>query len=458
MTTTSARTSPTTRAWIVAVFVVFTLSGLDIATWLGRIPSVRDALGASTFEMGLLVLGMAVGSIGGLTFAGHIVAKLGARRGVQVAALSLTVGMVSAGFAVTLGWGFAAIWVALVAFGFGNGLCDVSMNVSGAAAEKAGGRTIMPLFHAAFSLGTLAGAGLGALTERLDVPVAWHFTVLVVLTSAAMFVAVTRFQDEHRFEEHETTETSPTPTQLTRWQVWAQPSTLLIGVVVLGMALAEGSANDWLPLAMIDGYGFENDAGAAVLTVFLAAMTVGRVAGSPLIDRFGRVPVLRASAAVAVVGLGMLIFIDSVPLAIVGVVLWGLGASLGFPMGMSAAADDPRSAALKVSAVATIGYVAFLAGPPLIGFLGEHVGLLGALLVVFVFIVAAGLASGAARETGAAAETLRARRGRGGDHGTDRSVDGGGGPRLPADTADTADTVEDTMTDPASSGGGLDHR
>lgn len=81
MTTPSTRTVPTTRAWIIAVFVVFTLSGLDIATWLGRIPSVRDSLGASTFEMGLLVLGMAVGSIGGLTFAGHIVAKLGARRG-----------------------------------------------------------------------------------------------------------------------------------------------------------------------------------------------------------------------------------------------------------------------------------------------------------------------------------------------------------------------------------------
>ncbi len=117
----------------------------------------------------------------------------------------------------------------------------------------------------------------------------------------------------------------------------------------------------------------------------------------------------------------MLIFVDVVPIAIVGVVLWGLGASLGFPMGMSAAADDPRSAALKVSAVATIGYVAFLAGPPLIGFLGEHIGLLGALLVVFVFIIAAGLASGAARETGAAAETLRRRRARrdGGDHGSD---------------------------------------
>lgn len=444
MTTTSARTAPTTRVWITAVFVAFTLSGLAIATWLGRIPSVRDSLGATTFEMGLLVLGMAVGSIGGLTFAGHIVSKVGARRGVQVASVCLAVGLVFAGFAVTYGWGFAAIWVGLIAFGFGNGLVDVSMNVSGAAAEKAGGRTIMPLFHAAFSVGTLAGAGLGALTEALEVPVVLHFAVLGVVVCLVMLAAASRFGDEHRYEEHESTATSPTPVQLTRWQVWAQPSTILIGVIVLGMALAEGSANDWLPLAMIDGHGLDNAAGSAVLTVFLAAMTAGRIAGSPLIDRFGRVPVLRASAAVAVVGLGLLIFVDVIPIAIVGVVLWGLGASLGFPMGMSAAADDPRSAALKVSAVATIGYVAFLAGPPLIGFLGEHIGLLGALLVVFVFIIAAGLASGAARETGAAAETLRRRRARrdggdhgsSGDHGTDGTTDDGRAQRLQAEPTD----------------------
>ncbi|MGN7192060.1 MFS transporter [Curtobacterium sp. MCBA15_004] len=434
MTTTAA---PTTRTWIVAVFAAFTVSGLAIATWLGRIPSVRDSLGASTFEMGLLVLGMAVGSIGGLTFAGHVVAKVGARRGVQVAAVCLAVGVVLAGVAVTAGWGFAAIWVALVAFGFGNGLCDVSMNVSGAAAEKAGGRTIMPLFHAAFSVGTLAGAGLGALAERFAVPVVLHFAVLGVVVALVLLAAASRFGDEHRFTEHEATDTSPVPTQLTRRQVWTQPSTLLIGVIVLGMALAEGSANDWLPLAMIDGHGLDNAAGAGVLTVFLAAMTVGRVAGSPLIDRFGRVPVLRVSAVVAVVGLGLLIFVDVIPIAIVGVVLWGLGASLGFPMGMSAAADDPRSAALKVSAVATIGYVAFLAGPPLIGFLGEHVGLLGALLVVFVFIIAAGLASGAARETGAAAETMRQRRA-GRDQPTDRTGTAGGEPRLQTEQQESA--------------------
>jgi MFS family permease len=395
----TARHAPTTRAWRNAVFIVFTLSGLDIATWLGRVPSVRDSLHASTLEMGLLVVGMSIGSIAGLTVAGHIVARLGAKRGVEIAAACLVAGMIAASLAVTLGWGFWTIWVCLIAFGFGNGLCDVSMNVSGAAAERAGGRAIMPLFHAAFSLGTLGGAALGALAERLDVPVALHLGVIGVLVSVAMIVAIRNFGEE-RLADPVGTDTSPVPVAVSRWAVWTSPGTILIGLIVLGMALAEGSANDWLALAMVDGHGLTNAGGSLTLTVFVAAMTVGRVGGVVVIDRFGRVPVLRGSALLAVIGMGLLIFTPSVPWAIVGVVLWGIGASLGFPVGMSAAADDPRTAAARVSAVATIGYVAFLAGPPLIGFLGEQFGLLRALLLVFVFIIVAGIASGAAREPG----------------------------------------------------------
>jgi fucose permease len=183
-----------------------------------------------------------------------------------------------------------------------------------------------------------------------------------------------------------------------RLSVWADPRVLLIGVIVLGMAFAEGSANDWLSLAMVDGHGLDNAGGAAVLSLFLAAMTVGRIGGVFVLDRFGRVPVLRASAGLAVVGLLIVIVVPVDGIAIVGVVLWGLGASLGFPVGMSAAADDPRAATATVGAVATIGYTAFLVGPPLIGLIGQQTGVLRALLVVLALIVAAGFASGAARQ------------------------------------------------------------
>jgi fucose permease len=184
-----------------------------------------------------------------------------------------------------------------------------------------------------------------------------------------------------------------------RLAVWRQPATLLIGLIVLGMAFAEGSAGDWLALAMVDDRGTGKAAGAVIYGVFVTAMTVGRVSGVFALDRFGRVPVLRASAATALVGLALVIFVPSVPAAVIGTVLWGLGASLGFPVGMSAAADDPVKAAARVSVVSTIGYGAFLCGPPLLGLLAEHVGILHSLLAVMVMLVVSFLLSPVARKT-----------------------------------------------------------
>jgi fucose permease len=182
-----------------------------------------------------------------------------------------------------------------------------------------------------------------------------------------------------------------------RLSVWKEPRTLLIGLIVLGLAFAEGSANDWLPLAFVDGHGVDRATGALVFGIFVTAMTVGRVAGSTLLDAYGRVRVLRVSAAAAAIGLIIVIFGPGAVVAAVGVVFWGLGTSLGFPVGLSAAGDDPRRAAARVSAVATLGYLAFLAGPPILGLLGQQTGLLHALLVVLVLVAISGIVSPAAR-------------------------------------------------------------
>jgi MFS family permease len=179
------------------------------------------------------------------------------------------------------------------------------------------------------------------------------------------------------------------------------PRTILIGLVVLGAAFTEGSANDWIAIAAVDGHGVDKSLGALVLGLFVTAMTAGRLGGVVLIDRFGRVPVLRASFVLAAIGLLLFIFVPVVWVAFAGAVLWGLGAALGFPMGMSAAADDPATAATRVSAVAGIGYFAFLVGPPVIGFAGDHIGVLRALLIVLVLVLASLVVSGAVREPAA---------------------------------------------------------
>jgi fucose permease len=181
-----------------------------------------------------------------------------------------------------------------------------------------------------------------------------------------------------------------------RLAVWKEPRTIAIGLIALGMAFAEGSANDWLALAMVDGRDVSNATGALWFGLFTAGMMTGRIGGVWVLDRFGRVPVLQGSAVLAVGGLAMVILIPQLGLSAVGTILWGIGSSLGFPVAMSAAADNPRGSAARVSAVATLAYGAFLIGPPLIGGIGSQVGLLVALWAVVVMVVVSLLASPAA--------------------------------------------------------------
>jgi fucose permease len=386
---------PSLAAWRNAVFVIFTLQGFTFAGWASRVPEVRDILHASTADMGLVLGGLAVGAVGGLLASSHIISWLGATRTIQVLYSIASLGMLGAGAVVAFAPSLPVLVVLLAVFGAGTSIVDVAMNLSGAANERAIGRTLMPLFHAFFSLGTVAGAALGSLLLLLGVPIGVHLIGTGVLAVVVNLALVRHLRPAEHEPEHGE-EPAASGWRL-RLAVWRDPRILLIGLVILGMAFAEGSANDWLNLAMVDGHHVTQAAGAAIYAVFVAAMTVGRVAGVPLLDRFGRVPVLRVSAVAAVIGLVLVIVVPSVPVAIIGVVLWGLGAALGFPVGMSAAADDPSTATASVSAVATIGYCAFLIGPPVIGFLGQQFGILNAFVVVLVLIALAGLVSGAAR-------------------------------------------------------------
>jgi fucose permease len=384
--------------WRNALFVIFGLCGLSMASWASRIPAVKEALQVSTSSMGVLIFGIAAGSIVGLLASSHIIARIGARRAIAAVLTIGAVGFAVAGFGVTIGPSYAVVMIGLIIFGSMFSICDVAMNLQGAVNERVLGRSVMPVFHAFFSFGTVIGATLGAAAEAIHLAIALHLLIVAVIFAGGALVSVRFLQSEHVIVDDAVAHDDHSKTWRGRLSIWRDPRTLLIGLIVLGMAFTEGSANDWLALAMVDGHGTTKATGALVLGIFVASMTVGRLAGVTLLDRFGRVPVLRGSAVLAAIGLVMVIFVPVLWISIVGVVFWGLGASLGFPVGMSAAADDPKTAAARVSAVATIGYFAFLVGPPVIGFLGQHFGLLNALLVVLVLVAVAGVASGAARE------------------------------------------------------------
>jgi MFS family permease len=163
------------------------------------------------------------------------------------------------------------------------------------------------------------------------------------------------------------------------------------------MAFTEGTGVDWLGVAVIDGYDAAPALGSLTFAIFLGAMTLARWFGPGALDRYGRVALMRATGLTAIAGLALVVFGGSLPFAMAGAALWGIGASLGFPVGMSAAADDSQHAAGRVSVVSSIGYLAFLAGPPLIGFLGHEVGTLRALSAAAGLVAIGLLISGVLR-------------------------------------------------------------
>jgi len=385
------------RAAARATSVAFIASGFAFASWAARIPQVRDRLELSSAELGLVLLAIAAGSLIALPLAGTMVAWLGSARTVAAMAVLLGVGLVT----VALGFlvGVVPVLVGLFLFGFSNGAWDVAMNVQGAAVERGLGRAIMPRFHAGFSVGTVAGALLGAAMVALRVPVTVHLAAVGIACAVGMPFAVRAFLPDADEPGPDSAGNAPAGGAAARTALarWREPRTLVIGLVVLSFALAEGAGNDWITVALIDGFGASAELGTIGFAVFLAAMTTCRWFGPHLLERFGRVAALRGLAATAVVGLLLFGLSSSTPVALAGTVLWGLGVALGFPVGMSAAADEPEAAAARVSVVSSIGYCAFLAGPPVIGLVGEHVTVPRALLLVAGLLVLTCLIVGAAR-------------------------------------------------------------
>ncbi|MBE1491703.1 MFS transporter [Plantactinospora soyae] len=382
---------PTVPARVLAarngVAVVFGLNGLALASWFSRVPAARDALELSPGRLGLLLLAISAGSLLAFPTAGSVAHRLGPARTVAGASALAAAGVALAGVAAGSWHAVPVVAVGLLALGYGSGTCEVAMNVEAAAVERRLGRTVMPRFHAAWSLGTVVGAIAGAGSARVGLSVGVHLCLAAAAMLAGTLVAVRSFLPAPTVPP---TGAGSTPARGGgALAAWREPRTLLIGLLVLVLAFTEGTANDWLALAFVDGHQLTEALGALAFGVFVAAMTVGRTVGTVALDRWGRVPVLLGTMLLAVIGAATAVLASPWPVAMAGVVLWGLGASLGFPVGMSAAADQEDRAAARVSVVAAIGYTSFLAGPPLVGLLGDRVGILRGLLIVPLLLLPA---------------------------------------------------------------------
>jgi hypothetical protein len=418
-------TSPVT-----AVGAVYAASGFALASWGSRLPAFQKDARLSADELGLVLLALSAGTVGALLLAGEVVYRLGTAWAMRLGTAVCTASLV----AMAARPSGLALVVAVVGIGAGNGLCDVAMNVQGAATGRQrerlraahrpdatgvrngrerhgapaghapGGRGLMPRLHAAWSLGTVLGSAAGVVSAAAGVRVEVHLPAVGVVLGVVVALATAKFTHDPDDEELRRRRL------VHHWSgalvEWRNRRTLALGLLALGAAFAEGSANEWLTLGLVDGYHLDHARAAAGLGLFVVAMTATRFAAGSL-RRARPERLLLGGAGLVVVGTAVLLGGAALDGALAGgprwpalvtggagILLWGAGAALGVPLAIAAAADDERAAPARVSVVSTISYASFLAGPPLLGALAESTGYLlplglAPVVMITAFVLAA---------------------------------------------------------------------
>ena len=357
-----------------ATAVIFLVHGTIVGSWLAQIPYVQNDLEMSQATVGIVLLSLTAGSLGALVAGGQLVSRLGSLRPTRAASIAFCLLLPVPLLAPSVG----ALMASLALFGVAAGLMDVSMNAHAVAVERALGRPVLSSLHAMFSLGGLVGAGATALSATAGAPPRAHVVVTAVLALVLALVAVRSLGPGE-------------PVAARRGiALLARPSraALALGGLSLLVLLAEGAMEGWTGLYLDDELGTATSTAAIGYAGFALGMTVGRLVGDRLAERFGAVALLCSGTALAAVSLVAALLAGHPAVAVAGFAAVGLGVANAFPLFVSLAGRGSEATGPSVSAVAGLGYLGFLVGPPLIGFVAEGLG-----LPVALGLVAAGLAA-----------------------------------------------------------------
>ena len=378
-----AQARPTAARW--AVKLLFFLNGALFATWASRVPAVQAARGLNNGELGLALLAMASGAVVAMPTAGWLGARFGSDKVCKATALvycALLPGLV-------LAPNFALFALTLFGFGMVHGGLDVAMNAQAIAVEKRYGRPIMSSFHALWSTGGLTGAALGGLLAGQGLKPLAHFAVVAVLLAGAALLTFPHLLERAGAPVEASGKHAPTP-----MFTWPTRSLLALGAIALCIMVGEGAMADWSAVYLRNTIGTKESLAAAGYAAFSIAMAGGRFLGDRLTARFGPMNLARAGGLVAAAGLLLALMFQNTAVALAGFACVGLGFATIVPMVFSAAGHRPgANPDIAVASVTTLGYLGFLVGPPLIGFVAELVGLRYSLgMIVATSLVAAMLA------------------------------------------------------------------
>jgi MFS family permease len=370
------------RAARLAVSVVFFASGAAYGNFVARIPALKEKLEASDAELGVVLFAGAAGAVVVLPVAGWLSARLGSRRVTRVALLGVALSLPLLALAPTL----LTFALAFALFGGVQSGLDVAMNAHGVAVEERYARPIFSSFHASWSLGGLAGAGIGAAAAGIGA------SPLVQFSAAAIVVAAIFGWSAGGLLPREV---DATPAG----DIFGRPSGALVALAALAFAalLAEGAAGDWSAVYLDDSVGTGESLAAAGYAAFAATMTLGRVVGDRLTVRWGPVGLTRRVGVLATAGLALALALGDPVTGVIGFACLGAGLATIVPTVFRAAGLRAATPGAGIAAVSTVGYSAFLVGPPAIGFLSEAIGLRAALGVVVALAALIPLLAGATR-------------------------------------------------------------
>lgn len=378
------------RSRAIILFAYFLVFGVGGASWLVRLPEVRSYINVSTALLGWVLFAGSIGAMTALILSGRFVARYGARIAVIVGFSVLGIGQVIQALSLVTAMPLGVALGGLVA-GLGYGIGDVGINVSGAELEKDRGKSLLPQLHGAYSLGALAGAGIGTLAIVLNFSLVVQMISIAVITTAIAWLTYKRLPANTGKTEQVQGEPKAVRTPVT-----LSKRIVFLGLGIMGLSLAEGGSNDWLALSVVDDYKLDTTTAGITFAIMTLAMVITRFSGGKLVDRYGRVFALRTLGIAGVIGILLVILSPSIYLAWLGAALWGAGVALGFPLFISAAADGENSSQ-RVATVTAFGYAAFLVGPPLLGFLGQAWGLLNMFYLLAFFVACAVFFAGAAK-------------------------------------------------------------
>ncbi|MEY7980166.1 MFS transporter [Streptomyces pilosus] len=376
-----------------ALTAFFALDGFVFAGWVVRIPAIKDQTGASSSALGLALLGVSAGAVVTMTLTGRLCRRYGSHLVTVVCAVLLCLSVALP----PLTHSAAALGTVLLLFGAAYGGINVAFNSAAVDLVAALRRPVMPSFHAAFSLGGMSGAGLGARVAGSLSPTRhlWGLAAVGLLVTAVAGRSLMRCEPLTPADTGRSGRPAPRrPDRRTRALV------IVFGLIALCTAYGEGALADWGALHLEEDLGASPGAAAVGYTLFALAMTIGRLTGTTLLERLGRTRTILAGGSTATVGMLLGALAPSLPAALLGYAVTGLGLANLFPVAIERA--GALAGAGGVATASTLGYGGMLLGPPAIGFMADWFSLPAALTSVAVLAAVATVIGFATRNARAA--------------------------------------------------------